>query len=231
MRPTIFSNVDGLAVFNTSGEDARYLEQELGETINRHDVLALAEHECYLRLPNGRDGSAVLCSVQLDPPPPADAKVQREVAEASAANYGREAKAVDTDLLEGLNRIERTHNTPGEQAEQAKKERTGMPTDGAGESAANAGAAAPGSQPGQPQPAGDTPAGPTAGATAPPIPAAVEPSSGGRKKPPQPRTVHRNRKETAEESQQTFLRKNGRFRAPAKRGSGSASGNAPERKP
>ncbi|HEY8694872.1 MAG TPA: DUF87 domain-containing protein, partial [Chloroflexota bacterium] len=129
LRPTIFSNIDGLAVFNTSGEDARYLELELGETINRHDILALAEHECYLRLPNGRDGSSVLCSVQLDPPPQPNVETQRLIAAASAMAYGRDAAAVDRDLLAGLNRIEQTHWTPGERAQAGQQSGTGAPKD------------------------------------------------------------------------------------------------------
>jgi hypothetical protein len=161
LRPTIFSNIDGLAVFNTSGEDARYLELELGETINRHDILALAEHECYLRLPNGRDGSSVLCSVQLDPPPQPNVETQRLIAAASAMAYGRDAAAVDRDLLAGLNRIEQTHWTPGERAQAGQQSGTGAPKDDGGESPDEPGAAVSAPRP-RPMPPGSQPSKPDA---------------------------------------------------------------------
>ncbi|MDE3074545.1 MAG: DUF87 domain-containing protein, partial [Chloroflexota bacterium] len=115
LRSSIFANIDGLLVFNTSAEDARYLEQELGETVTRQDILALGEHECYLRLPNGADGAASLCWVQLDPPPAPDQAVQRELADTSAAAFGRDVKDVERDLLAALARIEQTHTPRGDQ--------------------------------------------------------------------------------------------------------------------
>src|SRR5579883_1929977 len=137
LRATMFANVDGLAVFNTSAEDARYVEEELGEAINRQDILALAEHECYLRLASGRDGRASLCSVELEPPPAANTERQTAIASASAATYGRDAAEVDKQLLNALIRIEQAHRTPGEQA-QNQGGGTGLPKDDGGEPSAGA---------------------------------------------------------------------------------------------
>ena len=129
LRSSIFANIDGLLVFNTSAEDARYLEQELGESVTRQDILSLGEHECYLRLPNGADGGPAICWVQLDPPPAPDPDLQRELAEASAATYGRVVKDVERDLLAALTRIEQTHQPRGDEGTEGG---TGAPKDGGG---------------------------------------------------------------------------------------------------
>ena len=47
MRGDVFSNLDGLFAFQTSGEDAHYLVDELGGGLEVQDVMEMEDHECY----------------------------------------------------------------------------------------------------------------------------------------------------------------------------------------
>ncbi|MCC6178359.1 MAG: TraM recognition domain-containing protein [Chloroflexi bacterium] len=105
LRATVFANLDGLFAFHTSAEDARYLVRELGGEIDEHDLLELGEHQCYAKLSAGGERLPSF-SVSLDPPPAGDAAIREALIESSAARYGREASAVEGDLLSALARIE-----------------------------------------------------------------------------------------------------------------------------
>ena len=113
LRAKVFSNLDGLFAFHTSAEDARYLVPELGEHIDVHDLVALGEHQCYVRLSAGGDRLPAF-SVRLDPPPPSNSELADRLALASAANYGRDRSLVERDLRSALARIESTHGPSGE---------------------------------------------------------------------------------------------------------------------
>jgi hypothetical protein len=109
LRSTVFANLDGLFAFHTSAEDAQYLVRELGEGVDEQDLVALGEHQCYVRLSAGGERLPVF-SARLDPPPPSDPALADRLAAASAALYGRDASAVERDLESALARIELSHH-------------------------------------------------------------------------------------------------------------------------
>jgi TraM recognition site of TraD and TraG len=108
LRATVFANLDALFAFHTSAEDARYLVRELGGEVDEQDLVALGEHQCYVRLSAGGERLPVF-SVRLDPPPPSDPRVRDQLATASANRYGRAAPLVDADIRSALARIELAH--------------------------------------------------------------------------------------------------------------------------
>ena len=72
LRPTVFSNIDGLTVFQVSAEDARYLAPELGGDLEVADLIDLDDFECYARW--WADGRRLpTFSLRLDPPLPSTA--------------------------------------------------------------------------------------------------------------------------------------------------------------
>jgi hypothetical protein len=105
LEATLFSNVDGLFVFNVSAADARFLVPELGGGIEDQDVLEMGDHRCYVRLSTGGERLPAF-SVHLDPPPASDAALARQLATESAALYGRDRAAVERALLAALARLE-----------------------------------------------------------------------------------------------------------------------------
>jgi hypothetical protein len=122
LRPTVFSNVDGLFAFQVSAGDAEYLAQELGGGLDPQDVLELGDYHCYARLSVGGERLPAF-SVQLDPPPTSDPAVAATLAEQSAERYGRDREDVEQDLRDALARIEL-----------ARARRTGFdPTEAAGD--------------------------------------------------------------------------------------------------
>jgi hypothetical protein len=93
LRPTIFSNIDGLTVFQVSAEDARYLAPELGGDLEVADLIDQDDFECYARWwSDGRRLPAF--SVRLDPPPPLDPERVAAIAERSAQRFGRPREEV-----------------------------------------------------------------------------------------------------------------------------------------
>jgi hypothetical protein len=109
LRATVFANLDGLFAFHTSAEDARYLVRELGGEIDESDLLELGEHQCYAKLSAGGERLPTF-SVSLDPPPTGDAATRESLIKFSAGRYGRDAHAVEGDLLSALARIEASHS-------------------------------------------------------------------------------------------------------------------------
>ena len=106
LRPTIFSNIDGLTVFQVSAEDARYLAPELGGDLDISDLTDLSDFECYARWSSGGRHLPV-CSLRVDPPPPIDREKVRAIAERSAERIGRPREEVFAE-------IERTLSERGE---------------------------------------------------------------------------------------------------------------------
>lgn len=78
LLPTLFGNLDGLFVFQTSAEDARYLVRELGEGMDENDVINQGERQCYVRLSAGPEPLPTF-SVHLDPPPEGDPVMAEEI--------------------------------------------------------------------------------------------------------------------------------------------------------
>ncbi|MPZ50973.1 MAG: TraM recognition domain-containing protein, partial [Dehalococcoidia bacterium] len=97
LRPTLFSNIDGLMVFQVSAQDARYLAPELGNDLDVPDLTALDDFECYARW--WADGRRIpTFSLRLDRPPPADYERLKAVVEASAERYGRPRDEVTKEI-------------------------------------------------------------------------------------------------------------------------------------
>ena len=106
LRASVFSNLDGLFAFHSSAEDARYLADELGGDLDPQDLLELGHFQCYARLTDARTGERLpTFSVQLDPPPTANAFMATDLARLSAERYGRDALDVELDLQTAQERI------------------------------------------------------------------------------------------------------------------------------
>lgn len=128
LRAKVFSNLDGLFAFHTSAEDARYLVPELGEEVDIADLVALGEHQCYVRL-SAAAARLPTFSVRLDPPPVSDLMLADGLAAASTARYGRDRALVERDLRSALARIEAARGTWGEGTRPGQIEK-GTPTQG-----------------------------------------------------------------------------------------------------
>ncbi|WP_152413046.1 type IV secretory system conjugative DNA transfer family protein, partial [Nitrolancea hollandica] len=113
LRATVFANLDGLFAFHTSAEDARYLVPELGGEVDEPDLIALGEHQCYVKLSASGERLPTF-SVRLDPPPATDPAVAARLAAVSAARYGRDAMAVERDLQLALAEIEASQRRAAE---------------------------------------------------------------------------------------------------------------------
>jgi hypothetical protein len=103
LRPTIFSNIDGLTVFQVSAEDARYLAPELGSDLAVEDLVDLDDFECYARWwSHGRRLPAF--SLRLNRPPAVDAGRVETIARRSAERYGRPRDEVRAEIARILDR-------------------------------------------------------------------------------------------------------------------------------
>jgi hypothetical protein len=97
LRPTIFSNIDGLTVFQVSAEDGRYLVPELGSDIEVSDLTDLSDFECYARW--WADGRRLpTFSLRLDPPPAFHAERVQSIARRSAERFGRPRQEVLAEI-------------------------------------------------------------------------------------------------------------------------------------
>jgi hypothetical protein len=78
---TTLANIDTLAVFQTSGRDARELVWELGdEGVQAHHIVNLPDHVCFLK--TQRDGKPLpVMRVDLDDAPEGDADTARAIQE------------------------------------------------------------------------------------------------------------------------------------------------------
>jgi hypothetical protein len=101
LRPTIFSNIDGLTVFQVSAEDARYLVPELGGDLEISDLTDLTDFECYARW--WADGRRLpTFSLRLDPPPAFDSERLQSIADRSAERFGRPREQVLAEIDRAL---------------------------------------------------------------------------------------------------------------------------------
>jgi hypothetical protein len=101
LRPTVFSNIDGLTVFQVSAQDARYLVPELGGGLEVDDLTALDDFECYARW--WADGKRLpTFSLRLDPPPSVDRGRLLAVARRSAELFGRPGEQVAKEIDDAL---------------------------------------------------------------------------------------------------------------------------------
>lgn len=127
LRAMVFANIDGLLVFNTSAEDARYLVPELGGCLEIADLVGLGEHQCYARL-SARGEQLPVFSVNLDPPPDSDAALAAALARASSQRFGRAATKVHQDLLRALDRINAAHRAMQKESRPGRRD-GGVPQD------------------------------------------------------------------------------------------------------
>jgi len=97
LKPTIFSNIDGLTVFQVSAEDARYLVPELGGELEVADLTDLNDYECYARWSAGGRKLPAF-SLLVDPPPPSNAERVRAIATRSAELFGRPREEVWAEI-------------------------------------------------------------------------------------------------------------------------------------
>lgn len=110
LRPTLFSNIDGLTVFQVSAQDARYLAPELGGDLDVADLTALDDFECYARWwAEGR--RLPTFSLRLDPPPSTSGERLREVVEQSAERYGRPRAVVAAEIEAALAKVDAPSKT------------------------------------------------------------------------------------------------------------------------
>jgi hypothetical protein len=101
LRPTVFSNIDGLTVFQVSAQDARYLAPELGADLEVEDLTALDDFECYARW-WGEGRRLPTFSLRLEPPPPVDRERLLAVAARSAERFGRPREEVVKQIEKAL---------------------------------------------------------------------------------------------------------------------------------
>jgi hypothetical protein len=101
LKPTIFSNIDGLTVFQVSAEDARYLVPELGGDLDISDLTDLSDFECYARWSAGGRHLPV-ASLRVDAPPPMNRERVRAIAARSAERIGRPREAVWAEIERAL---------------------------------------------------------------------------------------------------------------------------------
>jgi hypothetical protein len=130
LRPTLFSNIDGLTVFQVSAQDARYLAPELGGDLDIPDLTSLDDFECYARWwAEGR--RLPTFSLRLDPPPPTNAVRLQAIVERSAVRYGRPrdqvAREIEAILLQRdpPAKTERQASKPGASAAAAANAKSG----------------------------------------------------------------------------------------------------------
>jgi hypothetical protein len=129
LRAAVFANLDGLLVFQCSGEDAEYLVRELGGDVDSKDLLDLPEHCCYAKL-SARGQRLPVFSLRLDPPPPPDELLAHRLALQSGRRYGRDVEDLHRDTAALYARI-------------ALLRAGGRPLGGADDAGAAAGDAAP----------------------------------------------------------------------------------------
>jgi hypothetical protein len=67
-------------------------------------VVELGEHRCYAKV-SARGARLPVFSVELDPPPAGDSALADQLADQSAARYGRDAAQVEADLDAALERV------------------------------------------------------------------------------------------------------------------------------
>jgi len=84
LKGSVFSNIDTLVAFQTSGEDAEYLYNELDQQVRAPDLTNLRPHECYLKTVD-QDGNR-LPVIQLETlaPPPGSPQVAHRIQELMA---------------------------------------------------------------------------------------------------------------------------------------------------
>ena len=98
LRKTVLANIDNLLVFQTSADDARFLESELDYVVDAHDLINLDPFTCYAKL--SLDGRRLpVFSLTLAPPLVGDAVLrQRLVATSRSRVAPHSAAEVDTQI-------------------------------------------------------------------------------------------------------------------------------------
>ena len=98
LRKTVLANIDNLLVFQTSADDARFLESELDDVVDAHDLINLDPFTCYAKL--SLDGRRLpVFSLTLAPPLVGDADLrQRLVATSRSRVAPHSAAEVDAQI-------------------------------------------------------------------------------------------------------------------------------------
>ena len=97
LRGSVFSNVDTLIAFQTSGEDADYLYNEFDQKVEVPDLTNLRPHECYLKTVDQEGNRLPVIQLETLPPSPGSPEVARRIQELMA-RYTVPAEQVNADL-------------------------------------------------------------------------------------------------------------------------------------
>lgn len=97
LKGSVFSNIDTLVAFQTSGEDADYLFNELDQRVRPPDLTNLRPHECYVKTVDRRGNRLPVIHVETLAPPQGDPATASGIRE-RMARYTVPAAQVDVDL-------------------------------------------------------------------------------------------------------------------------------------
>ncbi len=103
LRGSVFANIDTLVAFQTSGEDADYLYNELDQQVKPPDLTNLRPHECYLKTIDQDGNRLPVVQMETLAPPPGSADVARRIQELTA-RYTAPADQVKADLEAHMSR-------------------------------------------------------------------------------------------------------------------------------
>jgi hypothetical protein len=97
LKGSVFSNIDTLITFQTSGEDADYLYNELDQAVQPPDLTNLQPHQCYIKTVDRHGHRLPVIHVETLAPEPGSPEVARAIRE-RMARYTRPAQQIEVDL-------------------------------------------------------------------------------------------------------------------------------------
>ena len=101
LRKTVLANIDNLLVFQTSADDARFLESELDDVVDAHDLINLDPFTCYAKL--SLDGRRLpVFSLTLAPPLVGDAVLRQRLIATSRSHVAPHSAAEVDAQIEAL---------------------------------------------------------------------------------------------------------------------------------
>ncbi len=101
LKGSVFSNIDTLVSFQTSGEDADYLYNELDQKVNPPDLVNLRPYECYLKTIDQGGNRLPVMHVETREPPQGAPEVADRIRE-QMARYTVSADQVEANLTEHM---------------------------------------------------------------------------------------------------------------------------------
>jgi len=117
LKGSVFSNIDTLVAFQTSGEDADYLFNELDQRVRPPDLTNLRPHECYIKTVDRNGNRLPVIHVETLAPPQGDPAIAAGIRE-QMARYTVPAAQVDVDLAA---RRETWHGRSARMAQSAQR--------------------------------------------------------------------------------------------------------------